>query len=140
MRTAGKFLIFSAVFLRAVVVLSGAAEFRGILVLLSAYGVLMATEAWLVHQSKRPELIKSPGMQFAYLCLQAILVLGLLLVSDYEDFLAELFIPISLDAVSVFGRRVGMSEHAREMGWTLAVESPPGRGTCVRISESPTEK
>ena len=107
MRTAGKFLIFSAVFLRAVVVLSGAAEFRGILVLLSAYGVLMATEAWLVHQSKRPELIKSPGMQFAYLCLQAILVLGLLLVSDYEDFLAELFIPISLDAVSFFGRRVG---------------------------------
>jgi signal transduction histidine kinase len=107
MRTAGKFLIFSAVFLRAVVVLSGAAEFQVILVLLSAYGLLMVAETWLVHQSKQTDFIKSPGIKFAYLSLQSIFVLGLLLVSNYEDFLAELFIPISLDAVSFFGRRVG---------------------------------
>jgi signal transduction histidine kinase len=107
MRTAGKFLIFSAVFLRAALVLSGAAEFQAILVLLSAYGLLMVAETWLVHQSKPPEFTKSPGIQFAYLTLQSILVLSLLLVSNYEDFLAELFIPISLDTVSFFGRRVG---------------------------------
>jgi signal transduction histidine kinase len=74
---------------------------------LSAYGLLLVTETWLVHQSKQPNFIKSPGIQFAYLTLQSILVLGLLLVSNYEDFLAELFIPISLDAVSFFGRKVG---------------------------------
>ena len=107
MRTAGKFLIFSAVFLRAVVVLSDAAEFQVILVLLTAYGLLLVAETWLVHQSKQSDFIKSPGIQLAYLSLQSILVLGLLLVSNYEDFLAELFIPISLDAVSFFGRKVG---------------------------------
>ena len=107
MRTAGKFLIFSAVFLRAVVVLSGAAEFQVICVLLSAYGLLMVAETWLVHQGKQLDFIKTPGIQFTYLSLQSILVFGLLLVSNYEDFLAELFIPISLDAVSFFGRRVG---------------------------------
>jgi signal transduction histidine kinase len=107
MRTAGKFLIFSAVFLRAVVVLSGAADFQVIWVLLSAYGLLMVAETWLVHQGKQLDFLKTPGIQFTYLSLQSILVLGLLLVSNYEDFLAELFIPISLDAVSFFGRRVG---------------------------------
>lgn len=107
MRTAGKFLIFSAVFLRAVVVLSGAAEFQVILALLTAYGLLLVAETWLVHQSRQPDFIKSPAIQFAYLSLQSILVLGLLLVSSYEDFFAELFIPISLDAVSFFGRKVG---------------------------------
>jgi signal transduction histidine kinase len=35
------------------------------------------------------------------------LVLGMLIISNYEDFLAELFIPLSLDAVSLFGTRDG---------------------------------
>ncbi len=39
--------------------------------------------------------------------MQAALVVVLLIVSNTEDFLAELFIPISLDAVSFFGRRAG---------------------------------
>jgi signal transduction histidine kinase len=107
MRTAGKFLIFSAVFLRTVVVLSGAAEFQVILILLTAYGLFMIAETWLVHRSEQRDFIKSPGIQLTYLSLQSVLVLGLLLVSNYVDFLAELFIPISLDAVSFFGRRVG---------------------------------
>jgi signal transduction histidine kinase len=34
-------------------------------------------------------------------------VLAALIVSSYEDFLAMLFIPLGLDAVSFFGRRVG---------------------------------
>ena len=32
----------------------------------------------------------------------------------------------------------GMSERAREMGWTLVVKSQPSRGTCVRVSEPST--
>jgi signal transduction histidine kinase len=106
MRTAGKFLIFSAVLLRTVVVLSDTPEFPVVLVLLAAYGLLLFTEAWLVHRAD-PKLVQSPRIQLAYLFLQAALVIGLLLVSNTEDFLAELFIPISLDAVSFFGRRTG---------------------------------
>jgi signal transduction histidine kinase len=106
MRTAGKFLIFSAVSLRAVVVMSDAPEFRVVLVLLIAYGLFLTAESWLIHQVYS-QLDVSPRTQLAYLLFQAALVLGLLLVSNYEDFLAELFIPISLDAVSFFGRRVG---------------------------------
>jgi signal transduction histidine kinase len=104
MRTAGKVLIYSAVLLRAVVVLSGHPEFQAVLVLLIAYGLLLTIEAWLKHRSYAAQ---SPRLQMAYLCLQAALVLGLLIVSNTEDFLAELFIPISLDAVSFFGRRAG---------------------------------
>lgn len=106
MRTAGKFLIFSAVFLRAAVVLADEPEFPLALALLVAYGLLLIAETWLVHRRQR-SFVNSPGIQLAYLFLQSLLVLWLLLVSGYEDFLAELFIPLSLDAVSLFGRRSG---------------------------------
>lgn len=106
MRTAGKFLIYSAVFLRAVVVLSGAPEFRVPVVMLSSYGLLLFIETWLLRR-KHPRFIQSPKAQFAYLFIQSALVLGLLVVTSYEDFLAELFIPLSLDAVSFFGKRLG---------------------------------
>ncbi len=31
----------------------------------------------------------------------------------------------------------GMAERARELGWSLSIESEPGRGTRVRVEESP---
>jgi signal transduction histidine kinase len=31
----------------------------------------------------------------------------------------------------------GMAERARELGWRLSIESQPGRGTRVRVEESP---
>ena len=106
MRTAGKFLIFSAVFLRAVVVLVEAAEFQVVFAMLTGYGLLLFTETWML-QRKSTRFGSSSKAQLAYLILQSILVLGLLLVSKYEDFLAELFIPLSLDAVAFFGREAG---------------------------------
>jgi signal transduction histidine kinase len=106
MRTAGKFLIFSAVFLRAMVVLSDAPEFRTVLTLLTAYGLLLLTATWLAHDTNSV-LPQSPLAQLMYLSIQSLLVLSMLLVSNYEDFLAELFIPLSLDAVTFFGRRSG---------------------------------
>ncbi|HSR34282.1 MAG TPA: sensor histidine kinase [Anaerolineae bacterium] len=30
----------------------------------------------------------------------------------------------------------GMAERARELGWSLFIESEPGRGTCVRVEEN----
>ncbi len=106
MRTAGKFLIFSAVFLRAVVVLSEAPAFPVIAALLAAYGVLLLVETWLAHRA-HPWLAQSSKIQLTYLFVQSVLVLGMLIISNYEDFLAELFVPLSLDAVSFFGTRYG---------------------------------
>jgi signal transduction histidine kinase len=31
----------------------------------------------------------------------------------------------------------GMAERARELGWSLSIESQPGRGTCIRVEENP---
>lgn len=101
MRTAGKFLIFGAVLLRMVVVLSDVPAFDVLIFLLGIYGLLLFMATWLARSRQ------TQALKFAYLFLQSILVLGLLLISSYEDFLAELFIPISLDAISFFGRRTG---------------------------------
>jgi hypothetical protein len=106
MRTAGMFLVFSAVVLRAAVVLSDKPEFFLLIALLAAYGLLLFCETWLIHQ-KPVRLLLSPGSQLAYLFLQSVLVIGALIISTYEDFLALLFIPLSLDALSFFGRRLG---------------------------------
>lgn len=106
MRTAGKFLIFSAVFLRAGVVLAEAPGFGIVVVLLAVYGLLLSVQSWSMHR-KYSTFIESREVQLSYLFIQSSLVLGLLLVSNHEDFLAELFIPLSLDAVSFFGRRSG---------------------------------
>jgi signal transduction histidine kinase len=106
MRTAGIFLIFGAVILRAVVVLSEEPEFWAVVALLAAYGLLLFVETWLMRR-KPLRLLQAPKSQLAYLFLQSVLVIGVLVISSYEDFLALLFIPLSLDAVSFFGRQHG---------------------------------
>ena len=105
MRTLGVYLMFAAVALRTAVVTAGTPEFPAIMGLLSAYGLLLSGETWLKRRG--PGLPQSVPVQMAYLFLQAILVIGALILSSYEDFLAMLFIPLSLEAVTTFGRQVG---------------------------------
>jgi signal transduction histidine kinase len=128
MRTAGKFLIYSAVFLRAVVVLSGRTGVGVPLAMLSGYGLLLFIETWLVRR-KHPWFMQSHRAQLAYLSIQSTLVLGLLVVTSYEDFMAELFIPLSLDAVSFFGRRAGFG--------LIAVFSVAMTGTLLLSGQGP---
>jgi signal transduction histidine kinase len=104
MRTAGVFLIFAAVFLRGWVLFSGSPDLSVITGLMGIYGILLISEMWIVH--RRPAWL-SRTAQAAYLLIQAVLILFILDVSTYEDFYALLFIPISLEAVSFFGRRYG---------------------------------
>jgi signal transduction histidine kinase len=106
MHAIGVYLIFAAVVLRAAVVLSVRSEFPVVMALLADYGVLLIVKTWLAHRRLFPNF-RRPTTQFTYLFLQSLLVIGALIVSSYEDFLAMLFIPLSLDAVSIFGRRVG---------------------------------
>jgi signal transduction histidine kinase len=106
MRTVGTYLIFAAVVLRAAVVVSTTPEFPAVIALLADYGLLLSGETWLMHR-KNSRFLQSPKSQLAYLVLQSALVITVLIVASYEDFLAMLFLPLSLDAVSFFGRQVG---------------------------------
>jgi signal transduction histidine kinase len=102
----GVFLIYFAVVLRAAVVLSLAPEFPIATALLAGYGLLLTSESWLLRR-KTSWFLQSPKSQLAYLVLQSALVIIVLIVASYEDFLAMLFLPLSLDAVAFFGRRAG---------------------------------
>jgi signal transduction histidine kinase len=106
MRTVGVYLIYAAVVLRAAVVLSDEPVFAIILVLLAGYGLLLSGRTWLIHH-KSFCFLKSSTSQLAYILLQSFLGLNILRIGNYEDFLALLFVPLSLDAVSFFGRRLG---------------------------------
>jgi len=108
MRTAGVYLIFAAVALRGVIVLIDEPQFGAVLCFLVAYGLLLFAETWMTRQ-KNLGLFHSKNLQLVYLFLQSSLVIGLLAVSTLEDFFALLFIPLSLDAVSFFGRRYGFA-------------------------------
>lgn len=104
MRTIGVYLIFAAVVLRGVVISMDRPYFMVILELLAAYGAFLFLETWIIH---RKPLFQSRYTQLSYLLLQSAIVISLLSLSDYGDVFVLLFIPLSLDAVSFFGRRLG---------------------------------
>jgi signal transduction histidine kinase len=106
MPSLGVFLIYAAVLLRAAVVVSRAPDFPIVIALLAGYGLLLSVETWLIRR-KLSRHLQSRTLQFAYLFVQSVLIIAVLITSTFEDFLALLFIPLSLDAVSFFGRRVG---------------------------------
>lgn len=104
MRTLGVYLIFAAVALRGAVVTSDAPYFATVLGLLGVYGLILFTATFIFQGKPLPQ---SRYRQLAYLLVQSALVIVLLVTSGYEDFFANLFIPLSLDAVSFFGKRRG---------------------------------
>jgi signal transduction histidine kinase len=106
MRNLGVFLVFAAVVLRTVVVSSALPAYPVVIALLAGYGLLLSGKTLWMHRNPHG-LLGSPGAQVTYLFLQASLAIGVLIAASYEDFLALLFIPLSLDAVTFFGRRVG---------------------------------
>jgi signal transduction histidine kinase len=106
MRTLGVYLIYASVVLRAVVVLVNRSEFHLSMILLAVYGLILSSATLIANRPSSP-FRSSYRWQFAYLVLQSFLVIGVLIVSSYEDFLAMLFVPLGLDAVSFFGKRLG---------------------------------
>ncbi|HLA08537.1 MAG TPA: histidine kinase dimerization/phosphoacceptor domain-containing protein, partial [Anaerolineales bacterium] len=129
MRTIGVYLIFAAVALRGAVVSMDAPYLTSVLGFLAVYGLLLLAETRII-QRKSSALFQSRTSQVIYLFLQSALVLGLLAVSQLEDFFALLFIPLSLDAVSFFGRRFGflciaLFSLALSTALFFSVEGPP---------------
>lgn len=106
MRTLGVYLVFAAVVLRAAVVVSAEPEFPLVMLLLAGYGLLLFGRTLLLRRTSI-QALQSPKAQVVYLFVQSVLVVSALIAGSYEDFLALLFIPLSLDVVSFFGRRTG---------------------------------
>ncbi len=145
MRTIGVYLIFAAVALRGVVLFADDPQLIRVVALLAIYGLILLFETWF----NRPKSARTPqtanvgsslnqvpkwiegeveeqGLSQArlvliYLLLQSALVIGLLLIRPTEDFFALLFIPLSLQAVLFFGRRLGFLCIA---AFTLAMAVP----------------
>ena len=102
MQALGVYLIYTAIILRTVVVLADEPEFPIALAFLAGYGLLLIGGRWLASHR-----LQSTEARISYLFLQSVLVVGVLIISSYEDFLAMLFVPLSLDAVTFFGRQAG---------------------------------
>jgi signal transduction histidine kinase len=122
MRTAGVYLIFAAVVLRGIVTFSDDSRFSAILGLLATYGIFLVAVTGLGHvksRNRRTSPTQQTGLRSGtdsgisrwlvvpYLLVQSGIVIALLVTPVFEDFFALLFIPLSLDAVSTFGRRLG---------------------------------
>jgi signal transduction histidine kinase len=125
MRKVGVYLIYAAVVLRGLVRLANEPWFGLTAVLLAMYGLLLvlaetrvvqrgpsrfsqAEHSGLVlpHGGEPPQ--GEPWLPLIYLLLQSGLVVGLLFVPPILDFFGLLFIPLSLQAVFFFGRRLGL--------------------------------
>ena len=124
MRKVGVYLIYAAVVLRGLVRLANEPGFGQAAVLLVLYGLLLVlAETQLVRRSalRRSQaepsrlLLTAAGKPFqiafwfslVYLLLQTGLVVALLLVPPILDFFGFLFIPLSMQAVFLVGRRLG---------------------------------
>lgn len=100
-RYLGVYLIYLATALRLAAAYLGRPEQSLVLLLLAVYGALLILEPLITQgQSWR---------SWVYLLLQSAVVIGLQLTPPREEVVALLFIPLSLQAVILLGRRVGFA-------------------------------
>jgi signal transduction histidine kinase len=106
MRRVGIYLIYAGVVLRGLVRMANEPWFGLAAVLLALYGLLLVLAETVLRNQVSSE---KPGFWLAalYLLLQSGLVVGLLSTPPILDFFGILFIPLSLQAVFFFGRRLG---------------------------------
>ncbi len=97
----GAYLILASVVIRALVTFGGQRRLS-VLALLAIYGVLLVT-----YQQRRTWFAADRRRAVLYLGLQSLLVIGLILIPPHFDYLPLLFIPLSLSAVELLGRRLG---------------------------------
>jgi signal transduction histidine kinase len=109
--------------LRALVVFPYDPQRSQAVVLLAIYGLLLFAEPWIIRlgggrlsepaESEQPlskveaRSLFSVWLPVGYLVLQTGLVVGVMRILPPEDFFANLFIPLSIQAVFFFGRRLG---------------------------------
>jgi signal transduction histidine kinase len=106
--TIGIWLIYAGVVLRVFVRYAGLPQ-RGLVMLLFAlYGLLLLVEPFLRNRisSEKPGFSRRWPAAL-YLLVQTGLVVALFSIPPHVDFFAGLFVPLSLQAVLFFGRRLG---------------------------------
>jgi signal transduction histidine kinase len=105
--TAGIWLIYAGVVLRVWVRYAGLPQ-RGLVMLLFAlYGLLLLLEPFLRTRVSSDKSGLWRWLAALYLLVQAGLVVALFSVPPHADLFAGLFVPLSLQAVLFFGRRLG---------------------------------
>jgi signal transduction histidine kinase len=97
----GAYLILASVIIRSLVMFGGQPRLRA-LALLAAYSVLL-----VAYQQQRAWFAADRRRAVIYLGVQSLLVIGLILIPPHYDYLPLLFIPLSLAAVELLGRRSG---------------------------------
>jgi signal transduction histidine kinase len=103
----GVYLIFAAVVLRALVWYRVSPYFSLVVVFLVIYGLLLSFESLVERRIKSYQEQLLTWFQIGYLVIQTSLIVGILIIPPLNDFGGMLFIPISLQAVLFFQRRVG---------------------------------
>jgi signal transduction histidine kinase len=115
MRTIGVFLLYVAVALRGVVIFADDPRLPVVIGCFGVYGLLLFFEPWITRPnqigfSTWEDLASSftkVWRTWIYLFLQSALVIALMAVPEPQDFFALLFVPLSMQVVLSFGRRVG---------------------------------
>ncbi len=97
----GAYLILASVIIRSLVMFGGQPRLS-VLVLLAVYGGLL-----IAYQQRGPWFAARQRRAVIYLSVQSLLVIGLILIPPHYDYLPLLFIPLSLSAVELLGRRSG---------------------------------
>src|SRR5512143_3875710 len=97
----GAYLILVSVIIRALVTFGGERRWQ-VLVLLVVYGALL-----IAYQQRSTWWSADRRRAVLYLGVQSSLVIGLILLPPHFDYFPLLFIPLSLSAVELLGRRFG---------------------------------
>jgi signal transduction histidine kinase len=95
------YLILASVIIRALVMFDRQPRLTA-LALLVVYGILL-----VVYQQRGAWFAADRYRGVVYLGLQSLLVIGLILIPPHYDYFPLLFIPLSLSAVELLGRRLG---------------------------------
>lgn len=95
------YLIFASVIIRALVMFGGQQRLLA-LTLLAVYGVLL-----IVYQQRGLWFAADRRRAVIYQAAQTLLVVGLILIPPHFDYFPLLFIPLSISAVELLGRRYG---------------------------------
>ena len=103
----GVYLIFAAVVLRALIWYRVSPYYSLLVVLLAIYGLMLFCESLIERRVENYQEKILTWFQIGYLVLQSSLIVGILIIPPLNDFGAMLFIPISLQSVLFFQRRVG---------------------------------
>jgi signal transduction histidine kinase len=103
----GVYLIYAAVVLRGVIWYRTSPYYSLVVAFLVIYGLLLYFESPLERRIRNNHEQLVLLFRIGYLVIQSGLIIGILFMPTFNDFGAMLFIPISLQAVLFFGRRLG---------------------------------